>query len=894
MSLSFKRTMLTALTIVILLGSASQLLAQAEEKFDPNREYDLEIVTWTADKETEGAAWTWLINEYQRVHPNVRIRHIVQSNRTYKAWATAQFKNADSTPDIMQSFPWDAWRWGAEQGYLVPIRSYLNQPSPYDKRYGEGSSWIQGLYQELLEQNADPYYGEIWTIPISLNTQRFFYNKDIFDRYGLEVPRTYSELGEVCRRIRQESAGTIAPIAMWQAGAWLDHLGAAKNRHLIPQYDLVRKDWIVDSNEQLIGALQGKWNARTEEMYAFHKMMKKMNDEGWFQDGWTGFDTNQCDNLFINGNAAIIREGYWMKEGFDKRIAGRFEFAVMAEPLIDAGFAGLDLGKSLELMNSSGSELAITRRCQERGRMGAAIDFLQWMTSPEVARNLGIKRGAMPSTSGLEEVVAPEIQVFAPEIGGQPAGPIFFTTSVQMRTAMQQMAPLYVSGEMELDELKDKMERLHDRFIDLQLQDVKNSTRAGIFKGARLYVDFMYKQEDLRRQIEQGRAEGRPVENLESRRQALLQTFATTMDKVAENEVFVQTLIPAAWPEQGVAAYRHIPLIDDKTEQALRTLGAMLVMASLVVLVIVLLRKNRIRRIFGFQEKSIYLFLAPTLLMIFIFSYYPAFSAIYHAFTRWDGVAVDEFIGLSNLKELFSDQILAVSIVNLLWMLAAFFVKIVPPLICAVVLYHVASERLRYYFRVMFVLPLIVPGIVYWMVWKLLYQPAPSGIFNQLLLPVQNFLQSIGFDVTLTYNWLADPRTALGAVIFLGFPWVGTLGVLIYLAGLENIDPNLFEAADIDGAGFLRKFWYIELPLLMRQIRLNLVLGLISVIQGFGIVLFLTRGGPAFSTTVPGYQMYSEAFDMNRMGYASAIGLVMFIVIVGATLLTNRTVRPQD
>jgi len=144
------------------------------------------------------------------------------------------------------------------------------------------------------------------------------------------------------------------------------------------------------------------------------------------------------------------------------------------------------------------------------------------------------------------------------------------------------------------------------------------------------------------------------------------------------------------------------------------------------------------------------------------------------------------------------------------------------------------------------------------------------------------------------HNWLADPRTALGAVIFLGFPWINTLGVLIYLAGLENIDPALFEAADIDGAGALKKFRYIELPLLARQIKLNLVLGLIGAIEGYGTILFLTRGAPAYSTTVPGYQMYAEAFKYNRMGYASAIGLTMFVVILAATLIANRSVKPQD
>ena len=335
-------------------------------------------------------------------------------------------------------------------------------------------------------------------------------------------------------------------------------------------------------------------------------------------------------------------------------------------------------------------------------------------------------------------------------------------------------------------------------------------------------------------------------------------------------------------------------MIDEPTGRLLSQLGQVGFAALLVAMAIFLMRKKRMSRMLGFPEKSIYAFLLPSLIFVLAFRYYPAMSGIYHAFTRWDGAGIDEFKGLANLKEVLTDQVLAVSALNLCWMLAAFFIKLVPPLICAVVLYHVASARLRHYFRIMFVMPMVVPAIVYWMVWKLLYKPAPSGVFNQILIPIESWLQNAGLEVELVHNWLADPRLALGAVIFLGFPWVGTLGVLIYLAGLDNIDPGLFEAAEIDGAGFLKKFWHIELPLLMRQIKLNLVLGIIGTIQGFGTILFLTQGGPSFSTTVPGYQMYDEAFKQTRMGYASAIGLLMFIVILLATLTAGKAVRPRD
>lgn len=876
----------------VAVAIASAAVAQ-DVRFDPNKEYHLHVVTWTSDVETEGQSWERLVRQYERFRPNVRIRKEIQSVRTYEAWATTQFKSGFA-PDIMQSFPWKAHQWGAEQGHLVPLREYLNRPNPHDHRDpARYPTWMSCLYEELLEQNADPYFGEIWTIPTSLNTQRFYYNKDIFKRYDLQVPTTFSELGEVCRQIRQRSAGEVAPLAMPKEGAWLDYLGAAVNIPLIDEFDLIKRDAQVTPPELLVAARRGMWDARSKPMYAFSKLMKKMNDEGWFQDGWDGYDMTQCDNLFTNGGAAIIREGCWMKEGFRLRVAGAFEIGVMREPIVDRAFIAEladgdeDVGRMLELMASYGSEVAITQRCVDRGNLAAAIDFLQWMTSPEIAVQT---QGAMPSTRDLDDEFGENVLAFKPEIGGRPGGPILYGVSRPMQECFRQVAPLYISGKKDLAYVKDFMGRLHDRFIDLEIEKTKESTRSGIFRAAQLYARFIYEQDELLRRAESGQDSGRLLE----RRRERLDLMGMTLDNLKNTEDNVMAMVADAWPGREGDGFRHVPMIDQQRGELLQAIGSVLVLVAGILLLVFLVRKNRLARMLGFPEKGIYVFLAPSLLFILAFSYYPALSGIYHAFTRWNGVNVDEFIGLANFSEMLTDDILAKSAGNLVWMLITFFLKLIPPLAIAVVLYHVASERLRYYFRVMFVLPLVVPGIVYWMVWKLLYQPAPQGVFNAILLPIEQWMQGLGWDVTLAHNWLADPRTALGAVIFLGFPWVNTLGVLIYLAGLENIDPNLFEAADVDGAGPLRKFFSIELPLLTRQIKLNLVLGLIGTIQNFGLVLFLTKGGPAYATTLPGYQMYNEAFTLNRMGYASAIGLAMFIVILVMTVATGRAVKPQD
>ena len=131
--------------------------------------------------------------------------------------------------------------------------------------------------------------------------------------------------------------------------------------------------------------------------------------------------------------------------------------------------------------------------------------------------------------------------------------------------------------------------------------------------------------------------------------------------------------------------------------------------------------------------------------------------------------------------------------------------------------------------------------------------------------------------------------------MFWGFPWVGAFGVLIYLAGLANIGQEVYEAAAIDGIGWLRKFTAIELPLLMTQIRLSLIMVFIGTLQDFStiLILFGENGGPGGVVDVPGLYMYRAAFTQQLAGLACAAGIVLFIIIFTLTTLNNRLTRKR-
>lgn len=282
----------------------------------------------------------------------------------------------------------------------------------------------------------------------------------------------------------------------------------------------------------------------------------------------------------------------------------------------------------------------------------------------------------------------------------------------------------------------------------------------------------------------------------------------------------------------------------------------------------------------------VYLLIVVPLGMVLLFNYQVIFNGIYHMFYRWDGDTVEEFIGLDYLRRVMLDRDLLRSFYVVGIFVVANVVKMILPILVAVVLHHVINDRIGYLYRILFVIPMIIPAMVGILIWKYFYEPN-SGILNGLL-------RAMGFIApTDTVQWLSDPSLVIPSLVFMGFPWVGAFGVLIYLAGLQGISEDIYEAADIDGAGPLTVFWRIELPLIMTQVRINLILMIIGTIQSWeNIYLFLgIDGGPDGIATVPGLMIFREAFSRGLFGYGCAIGFVIFLVTLVLTLINNKFVR---
>lgn len=277
----------------------------------------------------------------------------------------------------------------------------------------------------------------------------------------------------------------------------------------------------------------------------------------------------------------------------------------------------------------------------------------------------------------------------------------------------------------------------------------------------------------------------------------------------------------------------------------------------------------------------------PALVLLLVFVYLPVVWAITSSFYQFEIGGDHKFVGLANYQEfLTTDPTCWPSMLTMLLLtLFAVCVRLSIPLLVAKLIHSLPTERGRYVYRIIFLVPIVVPGVAVQLIWGGMIF-ADHGLINELL-------RGMGLE-SWTRGWLSDPRTALAAIMVMGFPFVSGFDVLIYYAGLASIPESVTEAATIDGCTGIRKFFRIDLPLVLSQLKLILILTVIGGLQGFEALFVLTKGGPGFKTMVPGLWMYFNAFNFQRMGYACAIGVILFMMIFGLTLINLKYFKSSE
>lgn len=282
----------------------------------------------------------------------------------------------------------------------------------------------------------------------------------------------------------------------------------------------------------------------------------------------------------------------------------------------------------------------------------------------------------------------------------------------------------------------------------------------------------------------------------------------------------------------------------------------------------------------------LYIMLVPSFLLLVTFVYYPAGEALVMSFFDWQPGSRTTFIGLYNFRRILGDPSFWISWRNVVLIgIWSFTFPFFIPIAVAEAIFNLRSNISQNFYRVVILIPALVPSIVILMLWKWLY--GSEGGLNLIL-------EAIGLG-ELARPWLGTRETALPALVFVGFPWITGIAPLIYLAGLLNISSEVIDASQLDGCSTWRRILYIDLPHLGGQIRLFIILTLIDLLRKFGNPLALTEGGPGDATMVPGLYLYKKAFGLERfeqtairLGEACAVGVIIFTVLFLMTIISNR------
>ncbi|MEA5503103.1 sugar ABC transporter permease [Halotia wernerae UHCC 0503] len=290
------------------------------------------------------------------------------------------------------------------------------------------------------------------------------------------------------------------------------------------------------------------------------------------------------------------------------------------------------------------------------------------------------------------------------------------------------------------------------------------------------------------------------------------------------------------------------------------------------------------------QRLTPYLFLLPALLILILTVFWPALQAFYLSFTSYEDIAQPpKWIGFANFLRLWKDAVFWKTLENtFLYLVGVVPILVIAPLGLAILV----NEKLRgmNWFRAAYYTPVVISMVVAGIAWKWLY--AEKGLLNQFLQTLGLFPEGI--------PWLTSPAKLLGIIpislasVMAVTVWKG-LGyyMVIYLAGLQSIPPDVYEAAAIDGSDGIRKHWDITVPLMQPYLALVGVVSAISATKVFEEVYIMTQGGPLNSSKTIVYYLYEQAFSNLEISYACTIGLVLFLIILGLSILRLAISSPQ-
>lgn len=288
-------------------------------------------------------------------------------------------------------------------------------------------------------------------------------------------------------------------------------------------------------------------------------------------------------------------------------------------------------------------------------------------------------------------------------------------------------------------------------------------------------------------------------------------------------------------------------------------------------------RKSSVQHFWNNVKVVPYLYILPNMILFLIFMIIPLLMSGYYSLTKWGGLGKPKFIGIRNYITLFQDKVFLLSLWN-----TVLYTLITVPILMLLSLWFAVflnqKMKFRGFFRSAIYMPAVVSMVAAGMVFLWMFNPQ-IGLINYII-------TSLGGS---PIDWLNDPHYAL-AMIVIGTLWSRTgYNMVIYIAGLQGISPDYYEAASIDGASRFQKFRYITMPLLRPSHVFILITCVIYSFRSFDLIYVMTKGGPLNSTKTLVVYIYNMAFEKNQYGLASAAGIVLFLILLIFTLVRIKT-----
>jgi N-acetylglucosamine transport system permease protein len=284
------------------------------------------------------------------------------------------------------------------------------------------------------------------------------------------------------------------------------------------------------------------------------------------------------------------------------------------------------------------------------------------------------------------------------------------------------------------------------------------------------------------------------------------------------------------------------------------------------------------------QYLTLGMFLGPAVLLYGVFFCTPMLQAFYYSMFRWRGLSQNkEYVGLDNFRQLTGDPIFWMALKHNFTYLVASVLIIIP---LALFFSYVLSRKVRgaTSYRAVFLFPNIISIVAVAVLWSFVYN-MQFGLLNA-------FLKVIHLG-NLATGWLGEPKFALPAVIATSIWYMLGFYIVLFLAGMQSIPPSFYEAAMIDGANPWQSFRHVTIPLLWEILKLGVIYLIIQTMNVFGLVWVMTEGGPSNHTETMLTYLYRKAFAQSQYGYGTALGVVVFILVMGIALTSIRAMKRE-